>query len=94
MVEKKNIDKRMEAKTVVQLKHMLEMELQNIKDKNNIEILMCQGVDGRVFSSLIPPVLDAPQFKLLNMFTANMVNICGQQLSNFLTIHPAPPLEF
>lgn len=78
MVEKKKIDKRMEAKTVVQLKHMLEMELQNIKGENNIDILMFMGVDGRIFSSLIPPILDGPQFTLLNLVKANLVEICNQ----------------
>lgn len=78
MVAQKNIDKRMEAKTVVQLKHMLEMELNQIKDENNIDILMFMGVDGRVFSSIIPPILDAPQFRLLNHVKMNLIHICNQ----------------
>ncbi len=78
MVDQKNIDKRMEAKNVVQLKHMLVMELNQIKEENNVDIMMFMGVDGRVFSSIIPPILDAPQFKLLNLVKSNMVHICNQ----------------
>ena len=78
MVDQKNIDKRMEAKNVVQLKHMLVMELNQLKEENDIDIMMFMGVDGRVFSSIIPPILDAPQFKLLNLVKSNMVHICNQ----------------
>ncbi len=78
MVDQKNIDKRMEAKNVVQLKHMLVMELNQVKEENDIDIVMFMGVDGRVFSSIIPPILDAPQFKLLNLVKSNMVHICRQ----------------
>lgn len=86
MVEQKQIDKRMEAKTVVQLKHMLEMELSTIKEENQIDIFMFLGVDGRVFQSLIPPILDAPQFKMLNMVKANLVHICSQMRAENLKI--------
>ena len=86
VVEQKKIDKRMEAKTVVQLKHMLEMELSTIKEENQIDIFMFMGVDGRIFQSLIPPILDASQFRMLNMAKANLVHICNQMRSESLKI--------
>ena len=86
MANQKNIDKRMEASTVVQLKYMLEMELKRIKEKNNIDMIMFIGIDGRIFSSLIPQLLDAPQFKLLNLVKGNLTHICGQLKGENLTI--------
>ena len=62
MADKKKIDKRMEAKTVVQLKHMFEMELRQIKDANNIDMLMFVGIDGRIFASIIPHLFGPMQF--------------------------------
>ncbi len=86
MANQKTIDKRMEASTVVQLKHMLEMELKRIKKNNNIDMIMFIGIDGRIFSSLIPQLLDAPQFKLLNLVKGNLPYICGQLKAENLTI--------
>jgi hypothetical protein len=77
MVEKKKIDKRMEAKTVVQLKHMFEMELKRIKEDNGIAILMFVGIDGRVFASIIPPILDPVQFRFLNLVKSNLTHVCS-----------------
>ena len=78
MVEKKKIDKRMEAKTVVQLKYMFEMELRHIKEDNGIDLLMFVGIDGRIFSSIIPPILDPIQFKFLNLVKGNLISLCSQ----------------
>ncbi len=78
MVDKKKIDKRMEAKTVVQLKHMFEMELRHIKEDNGIDLLMFVGIDGRIFASIIPPILDPVQFKFLNLVKANLTSLCSQ----------------
>ena len=78
MANKKKIDKRMEAKTVVQLKHMFEMELRQIKDANDIDILMFVGIDGRIFASIIPPILDSIQFKFLNLVKGNLTSLCSQ----------------
>jgi hypothetical protein len=77
-MDKKKIDKRMEAKTVVQLKHMFEMELKRIKDDNGIDMLMFVGVDGRIFTSIIPPELTPIQFRFLNLVKANLSYICSQ----------------
>ena len=78
MVENQKIDKRMEAKTVVQLKHMFEMELRRIKDDNGIDILMFVGIDGRIFASIIPPILNPVQFKFLNLVKSNLTFVCSQ----------------
>jgi len=78
MVNSKKIDKRMEAKTVVQLKHMFEMELRHIKDDNDIDMLMFVGIDGRIFASIIPPILDPIQFKFLNLVKGNLTSLCSQ----------------
>ncbi len=78
MVDHKKIDKRMEAKTVVQLKHMFDMELKRIKDDNGIDIIMFVGVDGRIFASIIPQMLDPVQFKFLNLLKGNLSYVCGQ----------------
>jgi len=85
MADRKKIDKRMEASTVVQLKYMLEMELRRIKETNGIDMIMFIGIDGRIFSSLIPPLLEAPQFKLLNLVKGNLPFICGQLKAENLT---------
>ncbi len=86
MVEKKKIDKRMEAKTVVQLKHMFEMELKRIKEENGIDMMMLVGIDGRIFASLIPPILDPIQFKFLNLVKGNLTYLCGQLKGDNLQI--------
>ncbi|MDO9538341.1 MAG: hypothetical protein Q7J68_08505 [Thermoplasmata archaeon] len=78
MVEKKKIDKRMEAKTVVQLKHMFDMELRRIKEDNKIDIIMFVGIDGRIFASIIPPMLDPVQFRFLNLLKGNLPSLCSQ----------------
>lgn len=74
----KKMDKTLEAEDVTLLKHMLNMELKHMREENNIDILMFIGVDGRVFSSLIPPQLTPPQFFMLNLMKAKKPYICGQ----------------
>jgi hypothetical protein len=78
MVEKKKIDKRMEAKTVVQLKHMFDMELRRIKEDNKVDIIMFIGIDGRIFASIIPTILDPNQFRFLNMLKSDLPSLCSQ----------------
>jgi hypothetical protein len=78
MVEKKKIDKRMEAKTVVQLKHMFDMELRRIKEDNKVDIIMFIGIDGRIFASIIPDILDPNQFRFLNLLKSDLPSLCSQ----------------
>ncbi|KYK26917.1 MAG: hypothetical protein AYK23_00560 [Candidatus Proteinoplasmatales archaeon SG8-5] len=86
MASDKKIDKRMEAETVVQLKHMLEMELKRIQETNKVDIIMFVGIDGRIFSSLIPQLLDGTQFRLLNLVKGNLPSICSQLTAENLEI--------
>jgi predicted regulator of Ras-like GTPase activity (Roadblock/LC7/MglB family) len=86
MAAEKKIDKRMEAETIVQLKHMLEMELRRIQEANQVDMIMFVGIDGRIFASLIPQLLDGPQFRLLNLVKGNLTSICSQLKAENLTI--------
>jgi hypothetical protein len=86
MVEKKDIDKRMEAGTATMLKHMLDIELRNVKEKNEVDAVMFMGVDGRMFCSNIPIDLTPSQYRLLNLVKAHIPHICGQLSSENLKI--------
>jgi len=70
--------KTLEAESVTLLKHMLEMELRKVREENQFDVVLFMGVDGRIFSSSIPPELKPDQYRLLNMVKANLVHICGQ----------------
>lgn len=74
----KNIDKRMQAGTATMLKHMLDIELRNVQERNDVDAVMFMGVDGRIFSSKIPVDLTRPQYRLLNLVKAHIPYICGQ----------------
>ncbi len=78
MAERKDIDKRMEAGTATMLKHMLDIELRNVKDRNEVDAVMFMGIDGRMFSSSIPVELTPPQYRLLNLVKMHIPHICGQ----------------
>ncbi|MEE9115633.1 MAG: hypothetical protein V3U09_01905 [Thermoplasmata archaeon] len=82
----KNIDKRMEAGTATMLKHMLDIELRNVKEKDDVDAVLFMGVDGRMFSSNIPFDLSPPQYRLLNLVKAHIPHICGQLSSENLKI--------
>ncbi len=72
------VDKTMEAETVGHLKHMLETELARSREENDLGIAMFLGVDGRIFASSIPNVLDPREYRLLNLLKGNLAHICGQ----------------
>lgn len=82
----KDIDKRMEAGTATMLKHMLDIELRNVKEKDDVDAVLFMGVDGRIFSSNIPFDLSPPQYRLLNLVKAHIPHICGQLSSENLKI--------
>lgn len=86
MDQRKDIDKRMEAGTAAMLKHMLEIELRNVKERNEVDAIMFMGIDGRMFSSNIPVDLTPPQYRLLNLVKAHIPHICGQLSSENLRI--------
>jgi hypothetical protein len=78
MAAKPSLEKRLEAETVTLLKSLLEMELRRVRDDFGFDISMLIGVDGRIFATSIPDVLDPPQYRLLNLVKANLPSICAQ----------------
>jgi hypothetical protein len=85
-VKTKNIDKRMEAGTATMLKHMLDIEVRNVKEKDQVDAVLFMGVDGRMFCSNIPVDLSPPQYRLLNLVKAHLPHICGQLSAENLKI--------
>jgi hypothetical protein len=84
--KKKDIDKRMEAGTATMLKHMLDIELRNVMERNDVDAVMFMGIDGRTFSSKIPVDLTPPQYRLLNLVKSHIPHICGQLSAENLQI--------
>lgn len=72
------MDKRMEARDVGMLKYLLDTELSRLKDETEIDLALFMGVDGRIFSSLIPFELDTGQYYLLNLVHGNLPHVCAQ----------------
>ena len=71
-------EKTLEAESVTLLKHMLEMELRKVREEYKFDVVLFMGVDGRIFSSSVPPELAPAQYRLLNLVKGNLVHICGQ----------------
>jgi hypothetical protein len=71
-------EKRMGAETVTLLKYVLEMELKKATVENGMDIALFMGVDGRIFSSFIPPQLTRDQYYLMNLVKANLEHLCRQ----------------
>ena len=72
------VDKTMGAETVGHLKLLLETELERCRDENALDIAMFLGVDGRIFASSIPNVLNPREYRLLNLLKGNLAHICNQ----------------
>ncbi len=72
------VEKTMEAETVGLLKHILQTELRQARERNAFDIVMFIGVDGRIFASDVPPNLDARQYRLMNLVKQNLGHICHQ----------------
>ncbi len=77
-MKRKELDRRMEAENVSQLKYMLEMVLYNLRERTDIDLNLFMGVDGRIFASSIPDDLTPPQYSLLSTFRSNLPNLCGK----------------
>jgi predicted regulator of Ras-like GTPase activity (Roadblock/LC7/MglB family) len=73
-----NLKKTLEAKDVGLLKHMLAMELERLSEKAEVDIVMFLGVDGRMFSSYVPPQLNIRQYNMLTLVKGNLPDICSQ----------------
>ena len=72
------VDKTMGAETVGHLKLLLETELERCREDNALDIAMFLGVDGRIFASSIPNVLNPREYRLLNLLKGNLAHICNQ----------------
>ncbi|MEM2899167.1 MAG: hypothetical protein QXT63_00090 [Thermoplasmata archaeon] len=70
--------KTLEAENVALLKHLLEIELRRLKEEAELDMIFFVGVDGRIFASYIPEVLDASQFGLLSLWKAQLPHMCAQ----------------
>lgn|GEM_PF-507872 len=70
--------KTLEAENVALLKHLLEMELRRLKEEAELDMIFFVGVDGRIFASYIPEVLDARQMGLLYLWKAQLPHMCAQ----------------
>lgn len=68
----------MEAENVSQLKYLLEMELDRLRDRTDVDITLFLGVDGRIFTTSIPEELDTVQYRLLNTFKNNIPSLCSK----------------
>ncbi len=72
------IKKTLEAENVGLLKYMLEIELRRLCEESPIELVIFMGVDGRIFSSWIPDMLETPQHSMLHLVRSNLQSICAQ----------------
>lgn len=77
-MKKKELDRRMEAENVSQLKYMLEIELDNLIARTDIDMNLFIGVDGRIFSTSIPDKLTPQQYQLLSTFRSNLPHLCNK----------------
>jgi predicted regulator of Ras-like GTPase activity (Roadblock/LC7/MglB family) len=80
------LKKTLDAEDVGLLKHLLDMELREYREEASIDIVLFMGVDGRIFSSFIPPKLDRRQYSLLKMVQGNLAHICAQLRSEDLKL--------
>lgn len=78
--------KTLDAEDVGLLKHLLDMELREFKEEASIDIILFMGIDGRIFSSLIPTQLDRRQYSLLKMIQGNLSHLCAQLRSENLQL--------
>jgi len=86
MAEKKMDKTLARAESIVLLRHLMDMELERIKNDVKADIVFFMGVDGRIFGSKIPEMLTTPQYFLLNLVKANVYHICDQLKSKNLEI--------
>ncbi|MCD6461478.1 MAG: hypothetical protein J7L61_01920 [Thermoplasmata archaeon] len=78
MSAKKTMEKTLEAKTATLLKYMLDMELSSLKDRVDGDLVLFVGVDGRIFSGLLPDMMTPPQFYFFNLVKDMLPSICAQ----------------
>ncbi|MDG6221008.1 MAG: hypothetical protein QCI38_06120 [Candidatus Thermoplasmatota archaeon] len=79
-------EKTMEAKTATLLKHMLDMELERLRESIGADIVLFIGVDGRIFASSLPDEMNSKQFYMFNLVKAMLSSICAQLQSENLRV--------
>jgi hypothetical protein len=72
------VEKTMEAESTGLLSHLIQTALDRVREENKFDIVMFLGIDGRIFCSSIPNLLDSAQYQLLNMVKENLPHICSQ----------------
>ncbi len=82
----KKLDKTLEARDVTLLRSLLHLSITRLRDEGNIDIILFVGVNGRIFDSIIPEVLNAKEYYLLNTFKANLYKICSELKSKNMKI--------
>jgi predicted regulator of Ras-like GTPase activity (Roadblock/LC7/MglB family) len=80
------VKKTLEAEDVGLLKHLLDMELREFREEASVDIILFMGIDGRIFASNIPTILNRRQYSLLKMVQGNLPNICAQLRSENLKL--------
>jgi len=60
------VEKTMEAESVGLLSHLIQTALDRVREENKFDIVMFLGIDGRIFCSSIPNLLDSAQYQLLS----------------------------
>lgn len=79
------VDKTMGAETAGHLQLMIDTALRHSTEENRFGLGMFLSVDGRIFASAIPDVLDPAEYRLLNLVKTNLGHICNQlRLQNML----------
>ncbi len=82
----KTLEKTLEAKDVTLLRALIHLAVQGLRDEANADIVLFVGVNGRIFDSIIPEILNAEEYYLLNTFKANLHKICAQLGSKSLKV--------
>lgn len=78
--------KTLEAEDIGLLRHLLEIELRRLHEEAEIDIILFMGIDGRIFSSYIPTILNTRQYYLLSLIRGNLPHICAQLRSENMQI--------
>ncbi len=78
--------KTLEAEDIGLLRHLLEIELRRLHEEGDIDIILFMGVDGRIFSSYIPTILNTRQYYLLSLIRGTLPHICAQLRSENMKI--------
>ncbi len=82
----KTLEKTLEAKDVTLLRALLHLAIKGLRDEAKVDMILFVGVNGRIFDSIIPEILNAEEYYLLNTFKTNLYKICSQLKSKNMKI--------